>query len=187
MLTTLRNVLRPELIGALLLVFVAGGTIVVVPAWAQAAADAAANEGTGETLPRFASLKADEVHVRKGPGREYDILWTYRSIGLPVEITAEHEHWRRVRDSEGAEGWVYFRLLSGARFALIAPWEKSRSTTLLHERASTSSGAVAKLEPGVKVFVKSCSDSWCLVSVSEIEGWVESNRLWGVYPGEVIR
>jgi len=30
-----------------------------------------------------------------------------------VEITAEFETWRRIRDADGTEGWVYHSLLSG--------------------------------------------------------------------------
>lgn len=136
--------------------------------------------------PHFASLKADEVHMRKGPGDSYGILWTYRSIGLPVEVTAEHEHWRRVRDSEGAEGWVYFRLLSALRTALIAPWDKARVTTPLLEGASAAAPPIAQLESGVKVYVQQCDGKWCRVAVSSLKGWIEQNRLWGVYPNEII-
>jgi SH3-like domain-containing protein len=139
-----------------------------------------------ENTPHFAALKADEVHVRKGPGRNYDIVWTYRSLGLPVEVTAKHEHWRRVRDSTGAEGWVYFRLLTALRMALISPWQKKKITIPLHKDASTGSSSIAKLEPGVKVLVKSCTGNWCLVSVEGFKGWIEQKKLWGIYPGEII-
>jgi SH3-like domain-containing protein len=137
--------------------------------------------------PYFVSLKADKVNVRKGAGRDYDILWTYRSTGLPVEVIAEHEHWRRIRDSEGSEGWVHFRLISRLRFALVAPWDKTNKTYELHQRASSNSAISARLEPGVKLFVKSCSSEWCEVTVGDIKGWIEGKRLWGVYPGEVIK
>jgi SH3-like domain-containing protein len=142
---------------------------------------------TATQLPRFASLKADEVHVRKGPGEEYDILWTYRSLGLPVEVTAEHEHWRRIRDSEGSEGWVYVRLLSALRAALVTPWEKGGQTSVLRASPETDGRAVAKLESGVKTFVHECDGSWCRVSVSQLSGWIEQSRLWGVYPKESFK
>ena len=142
---------------------------------------------SGSYTTHFSTLKADEVHVRKGPGRKYDILWTYRSIGLPLEVTGEHEHWRRVRDSTGAEGWVYFRLLSALRMGLISPWKKEKITVPLYKNADLDSATVVKLEPGVKVLVKSCLGSWCLVSVEGFKGWIEQTKLWGVYPGEVIK
>ncbi len=136
--------------------------------------------------PHFAALKSDEVHVRKGPGRKYDILWTYRSLGLPLEVTAKHEHWRRVRDSTGAEGWVYFRLLSALRMGLISPWKKQKITISLFKKANTASATVVRLEPGVKVLIKSCRGAWCFVSVDAFKGWIEQAKLWGVYPGEIF-
>ncbi len=147
----------------------------------------AAEAKSGPYSPHFASLKADEVHVRKGPGRKYDILWTYRSLGLPLEVTAEHEHWRRVRDSSGAEGWVYFRLLSALRMALVSPWKKEKIAISLYTEASAEASTLVRLEPGVKVLVKSCTGRWCLVSVGGFKGWIEQIKLWGVYPGEVLK
>ena len=84
-------------------------------------------DGGGETrgpvtnlpVPRYVSLKSDHVNVRAGPTKDNDVAWVYTRSGLPVEITAEFENWRRVRDSEGAEGWVYHSLLSGRRTAVV--------------------------------------------------------------------
>ena len=136
--------------------------------------------------PYFSSLKADEVNVRKGPGSKYDVLWVYRSLGLPVEVTATHEHWRRVRDAGGSEGWVYFRLLSRLRMALVSPWEKQKTLSLLRKTKEIGSVAIANLEPGVQLLVKSCNGNACLVSLEGFKGWIEQTRLWGVYPGEII-
>lgn len=143
----------------------------------------------GPQLPRFVSLKSDKVFVRKGPGRDYDILWTYKSLGLPVEITARHQHWRRIRDSEGAEGWIYFRLLSNLRFALILPWEKTKITAFLRASDNPTARPVARLESGVQIYVRSCTGKWCEVSVkgAGLVGWIEQEKLWGVYPNEIIK
>ncbi len=62
-------------------------------------------------MPRFVSLKSDRVNVRGGPQKEQEVRWVYTRAGMPVEITAEYENWRRIRDWEGAEGWVYHSLL----------------------------------------------------------------------------
>lgn len=148
---------------------------------------AAAATAAGGQLPRFASLKADEVHVRKGPGEDYDVLWTFRSLGLPVEVTAEHEHWRRVRDSEGSEGWVHFRLLSALRAVLVMPWEKGGQTAVLRASPDGEGRAIARLESGVKGYVQECDGSWCRVSVASLNGWIEQSRLWGVYPKEAFK
>ena len=70
---------------------------------------------SGLPVPRFVSLKSDRVNVREGPNKDQDVRWVYTRAGMPVEITAEFENWRRIRDWEGAEGWVYHSLLSGKR------------------------------------------------------------------------
>src|SRR5262249_52520079 len=83
-------------------------------------ADAAIGPVTKLPVPRFVSLKTDNVNVRQGPTKEHAVAWIFHRAGLPVEIIAEFEIWRRIRDSEGAEGWVYHSLLSGRRTALIS-------------------------------------------------------------------
>ena len=70
-------------------------------------------------MPRFVSLKSDKVNVRGGPTKDHDVTWIYTRAGLPVEITAEFDNWRRIRDWEGSEGWVYHSLLSGRRTAMV--------------------------------------------------------------------
>src|SRR5262249_7190806 len=76
-------------------------------------------------IPRFVSLKSDKVNVRSGPTKDHEVTWVYTRTGLPVEITAEYENWRRIRDWEGAEGWVYHSLLSGRRTGLVTQALKS--------------------------------------------------------------
>ncbi len=79
---------------------------------------------TGLPLPRYVSLKSDKVNLREGPSKDHRTTWVFERAGLPVEITAESDNWRRIRDSEGTEGWVLQSLLSGRRTALVAPWKK---------------------------------------------------------------
>jgi len=141
--------------------------------------------GTGLPLPRFVSLKADNANVRRGPGQEYEIAFTFVRAGLPLEITQEFDTWRKIRDSDGAEGWIFHSLLSGARTALVAPWEKNGQFAA---RSSAEAGApiVAYLEPRVIVDVDQCTGTWCHVSIDGHKGWMEQERLWGVYPNEVF-
>ena len=88
-------------------------------------------------LPRFASLKTDRVNLREGPSKDHATKWVYERAGLPVEITAEFEIWRKVRDSEGVEGWVLHSLLSGRRTALVTPTKKGENSKLYTDRKST--------------------------------------------------
>ena len=142
--------------------------------------------GTGLPLPRFVSLKSDNVNVRRGPGQEYDIAFTFVHAGLPVEITQEFDNWRKIRDSEGAEGWVFHSLLSGERTALVTPWEAG-GPFAARRRADGGSEVVFYLEPRVITRVEECTGTWCRVGVQGFEAWIEQERLWGVYPDEVFK
>ena len=138
---------------------------------------------SGLPVPRYVSLKSDHVNVRAGPTKDNDVAWVYTRAGLPVEITAEFENWRRVRDSEGAEGWVYHSLLSGRRTAVITMKSKDELAPL-HDRADTASPVSARLQAGVVAQVKRCGGGWCRVVGNGFDGWIEQERLWGVYADE---
>lgn len=140
---------------------------------------------SGLPVPRFVSLKSDRVNVRMGPSRDHDIAWTYVKSGLPVEIVQEFENWRRIRDWEGKEGWVFHSLLSGRRTALVTPWEQT-GTTPLRARSNSDASVVAQMEPNVLSNVTECAGGWCRVNGEAYDGWVDQSRLFGVYPDEVI-
>jgi len=141
---------------------------------------------SGLPLPRFVSLKIDRVNVRRGPSKEHEVSWIFTRKELPVEIIAEFEHWRRVRDSDGEEGWVYQSLLAGRRTVMVAPWRKNNNVPLLDEPAANSD-KVAYVAGGVVARVKSCDGKWCRVAVSSYDGYIEQAMLWGVYPGERVK
>lgn len=154
---------------------------------AAQAQDMQAGSVTGLPVPRYVSLKTDRVNLREGPSKEHRTRWVYQRAGLPVEITAEFETWRRVRDSDGAEGWVLHSLLSGKRTALVAPWARNRSEILpLRSAANAEAAIVAELQPGVVTNVSSCEKAWCRVSVRNIAGFIPQEKLWGVYPNEKV-
>jgi SH3-like domain-containing protein len=140
---------------------------------------------SGLPVPRYVSLKSDHVNVRAGPTKDNDVAWVYTRSGLPVEITAEFENWRRVRDSEGAEGWVYHSLLSGRRTAVITMKSKDDLASL-YERADQTSAVTARLQAGVVAQVKRCAASWCRIVGNGFDGFIEQQRLWGVYADEKV-
>ena len=140
---------------------------------------------SGLPVPRYVSLKSDHVNVRAGPTKDNDVAWVYTRSGLPVEITAEFENWRRVRDSEGAEGWVYHSLLSGHRTAVITMKNKD-DLAPLYDSADPSSTIAARLQAGVVAQVKKCAAGWCRVTGDGFDGWIEQQRLWGVYADEKV-
>jgi SH3-like domain-containing protein len=165
------------MIAATLLVFVA-------PLFASAAPQQMGSV-TGLPLPRFVSLKSDRVNLREGPSKDHRTIWIFQRAGLPVEITAEFDIWRRIRDSEGSEGWVLHSLLSGRRTAIVAPWKKGEEFVL---RASGSETAApkARLQSGVIGSLKSCNGTWCRLSGEGFDGWIQQQDLWGAYPGEKV-
>jgi SH3-like domain-containing protein len=154
----------------------------------HAAKDSAASSNgpvSGLPVPRYVSLKSDHVNVRAGPTKDQDVSWIYTRAGLPVEVTAEFENWRRVRDSEGAEGWVYHSLLSGRRTAVVT-MKKKDELALLRDRPDEDSAVAAKLQAGVIAQVKRCTGSWCRIVGTGFDGWIAQQRLWGVYADEKV-
>ncbi|MDB5632115.1 MAG: aspartyl-trna synthetase [Tardiphaga sp.] len=149
-----------------------------------AAKDAAVGT-SGLPVPRYVSLKSDHVNVRAGPTKDNDVAWVYTKSGLPVEITAEYENWRRVRDSEGAEGWVYHSLLSGRRTAVVTMKTKDDLASI-YDSPDSKSAVAARLQAGVVAQVKRCSNGWCRVIGTGFDGWIEQQRLWGVYADEKV-
>ena len=150
---------------------------------------AAAETGTGPKsglpMPRFVSLKPDRVNVHGGPTRDHEVTFVYTRAGLPVEITAESDNWRRIRDWEGSEGWVYHSLLSGRRTVMVAPKDKTQLVTL-HYTSDADGTVVARLQAGVLASVKRCTGVWCRIIGPRFDGWVMQEQLWGVYPNEKV-
>ena len=166
---------------------VAGTLVLALGMLAVAAPVALAGGDTtsGLPIPRFVSIKTDRVNVRGGPDKDHDVAWIYTRVGWPVEITAEFENWRRIRDSDGTEGWVYHSLLSGKRTAVVQLKAKT-DLAPLHAKPDADTPVTAQLQSGVLGSVKSCNGLWCRLVGEGYDGWIEQNRLWGVYPDEKI-
>jgi SH3-like domain-containing protein len=136
---------------------------------------------TNLPIPRFVSIKASEANVRRGPSLTHRVDWVFQARDLPVEITAEHGHWRRIRDRDGVGGWVHHALLSGTRTALVEVPE-----AYLYARADEKSPIRAQVEANVIVRLLSCDGTWCRVSVDGYRGWLQQSQVWGTYPDEVL-
>lgn len=136
---------------------------------------------TGLPLPRFASLRASEVFMRTGPGTRYPVEWIYRRRDLPVQIIAEFDTWRKVRDWNGAVGWVHRAMLSGRRTAITVENE-----TVLRRAPDMTAPAVARAESGVIARILSCDGAWCRVDASGMTGWTPRRALWGTFANEKV-
>jgi SH3-like domain-containing protein len=148
---------------------------------AETAAVAAKGAVTNLPLPRFVSLKKGEVNVRRGPGLTHRIDWVFTRAGMPLRITAEYEHWRRVEDATGEGGWVQYAMLSGARSVLVA-------TDMAEFRGAADSAAEVafQAERGVIGRLLECQVNWCRVAVDGNKGWVAKTDLWGVEADELV-
>ncbi len=147
------------------------------------AADTATEIGkvTNRPLPRFVSMKAAEGNVRRGPSLTHRIDWIYTRRNMPLRITAEHGHWRRVEDRDGIGGWVHYSLLSGARTVLV-----EKDMLELMARPDPAAPVMARLELGVVARIAKCEPEWCLLKSGGYKGWAPKSRLWGVEPTEII-
>jgi len=163
----------------------AAGVVALQARGAQSAGDAGTGSVSGLPIPRFVSLKSDRVNARSGPNKDQEVRWVYTHAGMPVEITAEFENWRRIRDWEGAEGWVYHSLLSGRRTAVVVPKSKD-DLVPLYETADIESAVAARLQSGVLGALKSCNGTWCQFSGKGFDGFIRQERLWGAYPNEKV-
>jgi len=151
---------------------------------------------TNLPLPRFVSLKSDEVYVRAGPATRYPIRWIYKRAGLPVEIIQEFENWRKIKDMAGDEGWVHQSLLTGSRSVIVRPQaggdgasgsvDMDSDMTPLREKPDLQARMSARLEPNVIASLDRCEKGWCRVETGGFRGWVQRNLLWGIYESEQI-
>lgn len=136
---------------------------------------------TNLPLPRFVSMKASEGNVRRGPSLTHQIDWVFQRKDVPLVITAEHGHWRRIEDRDGVGGWVHYSLLSGTRTAIV---EKD----MLELKAQPTEGALAmaQLEIGVIVKIEECRADWCRMNAAGYKGWAPKAALWGIGHDEII-
>jgi SH3-like domain-containing protein len=137
---------------------------------------------SGLPVPRFVTLRSNEVNVRTGPGVRYPVEWVFVKAGMPVEITAEFDTWRRIRDVEGTQGWVHQSTLSGRRGIVVT----GQQTRTLRRDAASASEAVAQLDPGVIAKLRKCKGLWCQVDVGGFRGWLQRDEVWGVYAKEEV-
>jgi len=132
------------------------------------------------TRPRFVSFRSDFVNMREGPSTEHRVKWVYHRQGLPVQVLAEYDVWRRVRDMDGEVGWVHVALLSGDRTAIVTGEGYARARS----NADPDAPLIAEVEPGVVGRILSCEAISCRVEFAGVTGWVDRERIWGVYADE---
>jgi SH3-like domain-containing protein len=135
-------------------------------------------------VPRFVSLRSDEVNFRAGPGFQYPVNWVYERAGLPVEVTGEFDVWRHVLAPDGGDGWVHEATIRARRtFIVTVPQAALRSAP------GAGAGIVAYLDQGVVGALLTCdSDSdFCRVSTAHETGYLARADFWGAFPDETVK
>lgn len=131
---------------------------------------------SGMPVPRYASLRHDEVEGLAGPSRDYPARWTYERAGLPVVVIRESRDWRKIRDPMGDEVWVNKSQLASERTAITI------DTGAILLTADPRSAPVARFKAGAVVSLTDCEPVWCRVAAEGRKGWVRRSLLWGVEP-----
>ena len=134
-------------------------------------------------LPRFESLRSNEVRLRIGPGMQFKIDWVYKRAELPVEIEREFGLWRAIRDPDGQQGWVHQATLSSRRSFIVRGADAT-----LRDDPDDKAAPVAILKPGVIGRIRSCKkdSDWCQVLVADHSGYLRRTQFWGTLPNEEI-
>ncbi|QQA42133.1 SH3 domain-containing protein [Pelagovum pacificum] len=132
-------------------------------------------------LPRYVSLKASEGNLRRGPSLSHRIDWVLTRRNMPLQVTAEYGHWRRVVDRDGVGGWLHYSLISGVRTAIV-----DDEMLTLHTREDPDAPVAAMLERGVVAKIDSCTRDWCRLSAGGYRGWAPKGHFWGVDEDEVL-
>ncbi|MBB3712785.1 SH3-like domain-containing protein [Limimaricola variabilis] len=136
---------------------------------------------TNLPLPRFVSLSTDRGNVRRGPSLSHRIDWVFLRRDMPLQVTAEYGHWRRVTDREGVGGWMHYAMLSGVRTVIV-----DAELLDLRSRPQENATVVAQIEGGVVARLLECRPEWCELSAGGYKGWAPKSRLWGVAPDELL-
>ena len=137
---------------------------------------------TGLAIPRFVSLKSDEVNLRIGPSINYPIVIKYVKQNIPVEIIEEHDVWRKVKDFNKNIGWIHKSLIQGDRYALIISSVSSNYN--IHNRPNGK--VIGHINNNNIVELKKCIENWCLVEHKILKGWILKSNIWGAYKKEML-
>ena len=130
--------------------------------------------------PYWASISASEAMMRTGPGRNYPATWKYVRADLPIKVVRVYPEWRKIEDPGGTTGWMLQGLLSDTRTALVTGGEARP----MHESPDSASPVRYRAEPGVVGRLRSCAGGWCQLDVGGRQGYIRTEHIWGVDPGE---
>jgi SH3-like domain-containing protein len=158
-----------------------GSLVLAILLLASGSVPALARDQGGLPVPRFVSLHASKIYLRTGPGMNFPVQWIYQRRHMPVEVIAEYDTWRKIKDWQGTIGWVHQSMLDGGRYALITGSERE----LLQDPADTAA-PTAKVMPGVVAQILRCDGTWCRINADGYKGWLRRDEFYGTYPDEKV-
>ncbi len=141
---------------------------------AALSAASGAQAAPNKPVPYWASIAQDEARMRVGPSLDYPSNWVYRRRDLPVKVVQVLGLWRKVEDSDGAQGWMHVRLLSDTPTGIV-----TAEVAPMRESPSDGARAVYRAEKGVVGRLASCSNGWCAFDVRGQKGFVRTSDIWG--------
>jgi SH3-like domain-containing protein len=131
-------------------------------------------------VPRYVTIKFNEVNARTGPTKDCPIEWVFIKKSEPIEVIAEYDQWRKIRDINGEGGWVHSSVISGNRSVVFI----ANNTMPLLSSPGKYDQVVAKITPQIRCSLQKCEKDWCKVNCRSYKGWIARKFLWGVYPDE---
>ena len=140
---------------------------------------------TGYNLPRYVSIKSNDVNLRVGPSINYPIIIKYIKQNYPIKIIEEYKDWRQIIDINNNNGWIHKSLIKGERNGIIV--SKKKSNLKIY---NTQDGKIiGEITSGSLISLNKCKIDWCLISDinnQHQKGWIEKENIWGVDKNETF-
>lgn len=98
-------------------------------------------------------------------------------------VTAKYDHWRKIIDVDGTEGWIHKNMLSKDRYVIV-----TGKNACLYAKTDTRSDCIADVRQNTILRLIAISSPWCLVKIkyngSTYKGWLHNNDIFGLLPSE---
>ena len=124
-----------------------------------------------ETPPAAAAMEPEPPAVAEATPAALPEV-TYGSSGVVEEVAR-------------ADLPDFMKRKRGKRMAAVRLKSKT-DLAALHAKPDTQSPVTAQLQSGVLGSIKNCNGTWCRLAGDGFDGWIEQNRLWGVYQDEKV-
>jgi SH3-like domain-containing protein len=138
---------------------------------------------SGFCVPRWVVLKRGDVNAHQGPGPDYPVVWAYHAKGLPVQVVAETEDWRRICDPDGNAAWIKRIMIDGKRNVMVL----GTGALPIRKGPDAASPSVGEINARSLAGLDGCQGDWCKVKIQGVKGWLPAASLWGTATGRVCK